>query len=150
MLDIFSSEDTGLYVVSLPVETEVAKIGGLEIWGYNKYIAKFRSDFSNPESMSYTVDNEFSFKMTGSSLSPRMAGLPFLTYTKLNGKLIRTIIEVGHKAEYGYKKLELNIFGAGKTADAMKRLGLGEKSPPVMAFRTDTLCAHLPRGTILN
>ena len=75
----------------------------------------------------------------------------WLFYFKLNGKLIRTIIEVGHKAEYGFRNdLELNIFGSGKTADAMKRLGLGEKSPPVLAFRTDTLCAHLPRGTILN
>jgi len=149
MLNFFSSEDTGLYVVTLPVETEGAWAGGREIWGYNKYVTKFQSDFSKPEEMAFTLDSEFSFKMTRSSFSPSIAGLPFLTYTKLGGKLIRTIIEVGHKAEYGFKDIELNIFGTGKTADAMKRLGLGELAP-LLAFRTDNLRSHLPRGTILS
>jgi len=149
MLDIFSSDDTGLYVVTLPVETEEAKAGGREIWGYNKYISKFKADFSKPESMSFTLGNEFSFKMSRSSFSPTVAGLPFLTYTKLKGSLVRTIVEVGHKAEYGFKDLELNIFGTGETADAMKKLGL-DSNVPVIAFRTDTLRAHLPRGTVLT
>lgn len=149
MLDTFSSVDTGLYIVTLPVETEAAKVGGREIWGYNKYTTKFQSDFSKPEAVAFKLDNEFSFKMNRSSFSPSIAGLPFLTYTKLDGKLIRTIVEVGHKAEYGFKDLELNIFGTGKTADAMKSLGLGELAP-VIAFRTDMLRAHLPRGTIIS
>jgi hypothetical protein len=145
MLRFYSSSDTGLYVVTLPVEVEGAKAAGRQIWGYNKYISEFSSDFTKPESMSFTLGKEFSFEMGRPSYGLTMAGLPFLTYTHLNGNLIRTVVEVGHKAHYGFKDLQLNIFGTGETADRMKRLGL-DRTSPLAAFRTDALHAHLPRG----
>lgn len=149
MLSSFSSPDTGLYVVTLPVETKKAEAGGREIWGYNKYISKFESNFNSPENMAFTLGSEFRFEMKRPSFGLTLAGLPFLTYTHLDGHLIRTVVEVGHQAHYGFRDVKLDIFGTGQTADRMKRLGLDTLSP-VAAFRTDTLKAHLPYGTRIS
>lgn len=149
MLSLFSSDDTGLYVVHLPLTTELAKAAGVEIWGYPKYVTTIESDFSKPDKMKFTLTGEFTFKMSQSSFSPSISALPFLTYTKLNGKLVRTFVETASKAEYGFKDAELNIFGKGTTADAMKKLGLDMMSP-FTCFRSDTLRALLDRPKVLG
>ena len=44
MLSLFTQDDSGLYVVTLPVTTAGAKAAGREIWGYNKYLASTTSN----------------------------------------------------------------------------------------------------------
>ena len=43
MLSLFGQEDSGLYVVTLPVTTQVSVAGGREVWGFPKYLAEMRS-----------------------------------------------------------------------------------------------------------
>merc|ERR1712032_80921 len=94
MLDLYAQDTTGLYVVTLPVSTKEAMVAGKEIWGYNKYLAEFESDFASPEKMSFSLVGEFSMAMSASGFrTPSLPGLPFLTYTVLDGALVRTIVE---------------------------------------------------------
>merc|ERR1711920_64355 len=125
-------------------------VAGKEIWGYNKYLAEFESDFASPEKMSFSLVGEFSMAMSASGFrTPSLPGLPFLTYTVLDGALVRTIVEVGHKAAFGFSFFNLEITGMGETANKMKALRL-DNLDPVAAFRTDTLNAHLPAGKVLK
>merc|ERR1712086_1240598 len=118
-----------------------------EIWGYNKYLSKFHSDFSKTESMSFTLGNEIDFKMSRPTLGWTMAAPPFITFTQLHEKLLRTVVEVGHKVQYGYSSIELNVIGRGRTADIIAKLGL-DKAAPVGAFRSETLKSCLPLGVV--
>lgn len=109
------------------------------------------SNFGSERKMSFRLGEEFAFEHDfggGSGLAFSMAGLPFLTYTEHEGKLMRTRVQVGHKAEWG-GTCKLDIIGTADkmlpTADKMRQLGL-DKSGCVAVFRTDTLKAHLPRG----
>eukprot|EP00747_Dinoflagellata_sp_TGD_P224649 gnl/TRDRNA2_/TRDRNA2_97379_c0_seq1.p1 gnl/TRDRNA2_/TRDRNA2_97379_c0~~gnl/TRDRNA2_/TRDRNA2_97379_c0_seq1.p1 ORF type:complete len:181 (+),score=20.45 gnl/TRDRNA2_/TRDRNA2_97379_c0_seq1:65-544(+) len=143
MLKLYSSIDTGLYIVTLPVETPIALEGRL--LGYPKYQSDFKCNFTSPEAMSYTVGNEFTVRMKRPSYGVTMSGLPFVIYVDGLGSLYRAVIEVGHKALYGFSHVQLDIFGTGPSADKMKKLGL-DKISPLASFRTDELKAHLPRG----
>ena len=168
------SNDTGLYVSTLPVTTSEAKDAGKEIWGYNKYVSTMKTNFEESTFMTFKVGSEFTFELdsNGGSFLPTFttAGLPFLTYTehsdlgssssdssdsdssdssrKSEKKIMRTKVHVGHKNIWGGAS-KLEIIGKGPTANRMKQLKLDTLSP-VAVFRTDKLLAHLPRGVYVE
>ena len=144
MLSIFTQDDSGLYVVTLPVTTAGAKAAGREIWGYNKYLASTKSDFTDPKSASFELGGELTLTLEEGMLALPTPGLPFLTYTELKGQLMRTRVLVGHTARWG-GAVTLKI-KSGPTADKLKALGITSGSAPHAVFRTDTLQADLPRG----
>jgi len=143
-LSLFGEHETsGLYVVTLPVTTEGAMAAGREIWGYNKYLAKTTSDFTDPSAASFALAGELELKLTQGLTLPA-PGLPFLTFTERGGSLVRTRVLVGHSARWG-GTVELSL-AKGPTADKLKALGIASGSSPHAVFRTDTLQADLPRG----
>ncbi len=144
MLALYEQEDSGLYVVTLPVTTQVSVAGGREVWGFPKYLAEMRSDFSDPKRASFALEGEFEASLEQGFTVPT-PGLPFLTYTEQpNADITRTKIRVGHTFRWG-GALELNVHGDGPTATAIKKLGL-DASPALAIFRTDAVQADLPAG----
>jgi len=74
-LSLFGEHETsGLYVVTLPVTTEGAMAAGREIWGYNKYLAKTTSDFTDPSAASFALAGELELKLTQVARSDRATG----------------------------------------------------------------------------
>ena len=144
MLSLFSQEDSGLYVVTLPVTTEGAKAAGREIWGYNKYIAETVSDFTDPKKASFELRGELEFALEQGSFALPSPGIPFLTYTEgPKGRLVRTRVLVGNTVRWGgTADLRVSLGGNGETAKGLQALGMA----PHAVFRTDTLLADLPLG----
>lgn len=144
MLSLFEQDDSGLYVVTLPVTTAGAKAAGREIWGYNKYLASTKSDFTDAKRASFELGGELALTLEQGAMALPAPGLPFLTYTELGGQLMRTQVLVGHTARWG-GAVTLKV-KSGPTADKLKALGIASGSAPHAVFRTDTLQADLPRG----
>jgi hypothetical protein len=72
--------------------------------------------------------------------------LPVVTYTAQRGRLLRTVIEVNHRASWGTGAgAHLELLGDGPTASSLRALGLAGKKP-LASFRTDTFRARLPAG----
>jgi hypothetical protein len=85
------------YVVNLPVTTAVANRAGREIWGYNKFVAAIdvRSDGKKFSTILRDAENEIVGALEGSR-GPSIPTPPsdILTFTLLNGRVIKTIIQV--------------------------------------------------------
>ena len=86
-----------IYVVNLPVTTERASRAGREIWGYNKFVAAIEVE-SDGKNFSTILDD-----LDGGTISTiegrRGASIPappsdIVTFTLLNGKIIKTIVRV--------------------------------------------------------
>ena len=152
-LHICEQKGTGLYVSTLPVTTASAKAAGLEIWGYNKYVAGIKSRWQNDGIMKFQLTSEFTYALDSLGGSPylpsfTMSGLPFLTYSEHSGRIMRTRVHVGHKITWGGSS-KLQITGKGPTSNRMSKLKL-DKLSPIAVFRTDSLQAHLPRGEYVD
>jgi len=85
------------YVVNLPVTTAVAKRAGQEIWGYNKFVAAI--DVNSDGKKFSTILRDTENAVVGALEGSRGASIPtpptdILTFTLLNGKLIKTVIRV--------------------------------------------------------
>jgi hypothetical protein len=141
-------EDVGLYVACLPVNTQAALIAGRELWGFPKYIAGIKTAFK-PDSVEATLDREFVLSHSR-GLGLVTNGIPFITYTFIGHRLLRTIIDVRHRVRFGgARSVRLNVTGSGSTAAVISKLGL-DATPASFAFRTDSLSAVLPLGRELG
>lgn len=140
-----SQEETGLYVVNLPVTTEPARAAGVELWGYPKYVTTMETDFSAPDRCRIRLGDELEIThRRGFGL--KMKGLPFITWTVKDGRMLRTVIPVGHRVRYGgASSVAIEVLGDGPTAKTVRALGL-DATKASYAFRTDAMRAVLPHG----
>jgi Acetoacetate decarboxylase (ADC) len=86
-----------MYVANLPVTTTVARHAGRELWGYNKFVAAIdvKSDGDNFSTTLNDLENATICAFEGR----RGASVPappadILTFSLLNGRLIKTVIRV--------------------------------------------------------
>jgi hypothetical protein len=82
------------YVVNLPVTTAVANRVGQELWGYNKFVAAIDIKSDRNEFSTTVRDTD---SATIAVLEGRLGALPpadILTFTLLEGRLIKTLIRV--------------------------------------------------------
>jgi hypothetical protein len=137
-------EEQAIWVVNLPVTTEVARAGGVDVWGYPKYVTTMETEFA-PKSVRFKLGNELEIGMqSGFGLSVK--GIPFVTFTQKDGRFLRTIIEVDHAVKFGgASTVKIRRLGDGPTTATMEKLGLFERAPWA-AQRTDRLRAELPPG----
>lgn len=144
MRDMKTQEDTGLYVVNLPVTTQAAFAAGVELWGYPKYVTGITSEFSESGVRSVLAGE---LEITaGRGRGLKTAGLPFCTFTLQGDTILRTVVEVGHKARWGGSgSARLQVIGDGPTARSVEALGLAGARASFM-FRTDAMRAILPFG----
>src|SRR5215510_5918077 len=85
------------YVVNLPVTTAVANRAGREIWGYNKFVAAI--DVKSEGKKFSTILRDSENVLVGALEGRRGASIPtpptdILTFTLLNGRVIKTVIRV--------------------------------------------------------
>lgn len=140
--DMRDQESQGIWVMNLPVTTEAARAAGVELWGYPKYVSRIATDFME-RSATARLGDEVRLHV-GQLGGPPMAGLPLVTFTEREGRLIRTVIEVSYTARWG-RDARVEILGDGPTARSLRALGLVGKKP-LAAFRTDDFRAVLPAG----
>jgi acetoacetate decarboxylase len=137
-------EDMGMYVVNLPVSSRAALTAGVEIWGFPKYVTGIATSFQ-PDRIQVTLENEFVLTHSR-GFGFEIQGIPIITYTFRNNRLLRTIVEVGHRMRFGgAHSIRLRINGDGPTAATAKALGL-DAIRPTFAFRTEGWKAVLPEG----
>jgi hypothetical protein len=85
------------YVVNLPVTTAVSNRAGREIWGYNKFVAAI--DVKSEGKKFSTILRDTENVLVGALEGSRGASIPtppsdILTFTLLNGRVIKTVIRV--------------------------------------------------------
>jgi hypothetical protein len=83
--------------VNLPVTTAVANRAGREIWGYNKFVAAI--DVKSEGKKFSTILRDTENVLVGALEGSRGASIPtpptdILTFTLLNGRVIKTVIRV--------------------------------------------------------
>jgi hypothetical protein len=141
-------EDMGMYVVNLPVTSRAALTAGVELWGFPKYVTGIASSFQQ-DRIQFTLENEFTLTHSR-GFGFEIDGIPIITYTFLKNRLLRTIVEVGHRMRFGgARSIRLSINGDGPTAATAKALGL-DAARPSFAFRTEAWKAVLPAGEDLG
>lgn len=143
--DMASEPDAGLVVTNLPVTTGEACAAGVELWSYPKYVTGIETDF-RPDGTTITLQGEL--RLTAPpQRGPSLKGLPFVTWTSHHGRLLRTVVKTGHDARWGLgRRVELEVLGAGPTADTVEALGMAGRGTAVATFRTDRMLAILPHG----
>jgi hypothetical protein len=136
--------EQAIWVVNLPVTTEAARAGGVDVWGYPKYVTPIETEFGE-RGVKARLGDELSVEMkSGFGIGTR--GLPFVTFTAKGGRTLRTIIDVDHNVHFGgASSVKLSRLGDGPTSKTVEALDLFGKTPWV-AQRTDSLRAVLPFG----
>jgi hypothetical protein len=141
-------EDMGMYVVNLPVTSREALTAGVEFWGFPKYVTGIATSFQQNR-IQVTLENEFALTHSR-GFGFEIEGIPIITYTFLKNRLLRTIVDVGHRMRFGgARSIRLSIKGNGPTAATAKALGL-DVVRPTFAFRTEGWKAVLPAGKDLG
>lgn len=136
--------EQALWVLNLPVDTELARAGGVEVWGYPKYCTSIETHFS-AEGVRIALAEEFEL-VSSTSTSIARSGLPFVTYTRHEDRLLRTVVDVSSRARWsGGGSTSLRIKGEGPTAATLRALDLDGRTP-LAVFRDDALKATLPAG----
>jgi hypothetical protein len=133
--------------VTLPVTTDAACAVGREIWGYPKYVAPIETRFADEVFVKLGDELELTLpKLHG----PMTSSIPVVTYTALEGRLMRTVVETQTKLRWGLgRRGRVKLLGEGRTSDALRRLGLTDATP-LLAFRCDAFRAVLPAGDDLG
>lgn len=143
-LDMSADADQGIWVVNLPVTTQAACTAGVDLWGYPKYVTPIATSFEEDGARARLGD-ELTLSL-GRLHGPSLPGFPIVTYSAQRGRLLRTVIEVRHRARWGTGLgARLDLHGDGPTAASLRALGLDGKKP-LASFRTDAFRARLPAG----
>ncbi len=141
-------EEQALYVVDLPVTTESACAAGRELWGFPKYVTPIDTEFAR-HGVRVRVGRELCVS-AGRFRGPGVKGFPFVTYSVLDGELIRTVTEVRHWVRWSRgRATRVEITGKGPCANTIHTLGL-DGARAAAAFRTDAMRAALPHGVNLG
>ncbi len=139
-----SVENAGIFVFNLPLTREVPCVVGQELWGYPKYVTGIQTSFRDNQ-VDAELENEFSLSHR-SGFGPTVKGVPFVTYTMQNRRLIRTAMDAKYRAKIGLgDRVQLKLLGQGPTATTVKALGL-ETMQPMLTLRTDSMQFELPEG----
>lgn len=140
--------DYGSTFLNLPVTTPSACAAGREIWGYPKYVVGIDTEFS-AEGVRVVQHGELELR-SGPAGWLETPGIPFVLMSTLDGKVVRTVVETGHKLQWGGgDSVELSRLGSGPTADNLEALGLfGQK--PAFVWRALHMRSILPQGATLE
>ncbi|MEI8257515.1 MAG: acetoacetate decarboxylase family protein, partial [Deltaproteobacteria bacterium] len=142
----------GAWVVDLPVTTAAANAAGRELWGYPKFVTAIPFRMRGRDVETSVLDPETRAPIV--TLAGRMGpGLPapplgLMTYSRLDGALVRTHIDVrgwvtAHPA--GTVRLSVGPSTHGM-AERLRALGLVD-ARPVLLLRTDRFQSKLHAGT---
>jgi len=143
-LDMGAQDDQGIWVVNLPVTSEGARAAGVELWGYPKYVTPIATTFG-PSGAHVRLGDELELSI-GALGGPTLRAMPVVTYTERGGRILRTRIDVDHRARWGRgAATKLSVLGDGPVARTVRALGI-DRTPAIAAFRTDAFRGRLPAG----
>jgi hypothetical protein len=139
-----TNKDAALLILNLAVNTQIALVAGIELWGYPKYLADIKTKFQRSR-VDISVGSEFSLThSSGIGCSIKCPALA--TYSIQKDRVIRTVIECAHRIRLGgARSVSLELGGGGPTADSLRHLGLAGLRP-WLAFRSDAERMILPLG----
>ena len=141
-------EEAGIYIINLPVTTERAYAGGIEIWGLPKYVTGIEVSF-RPDKVAGSLQNELELTST-KVLGVSSKSFPLVLYSIKNDRLLKTVAEIGGKCHYCRgQETTVRILGEGPTANNIKALGL-DAVKPSLAIRSDNPQGILPIGKDLG
>lgn len=120
----------GLYVHHLPVTTELARVGGIEIWGYPKFLAEITFEEAG-ESLRCRLRAEGKDIITleVEELATGSRSMDWHTYTVKGDELLKTRIQV--QGEIGMSTLRggaTYTLGDHPIADELRSLDIGDKA----------------------
>lgn len=127
----------GMYVVDLPVTTAIASAAGRELWGFPKFVTRLPIGLHGRDLEAMVLDPDggeictFAGRMgPGVPVPP----LSLMTYTRLDGRLVRTHVDVrGRSTMRAAGTLRLHIgTSPHPMAVRLRALGLGRARPTVL------------------
>lgn len=153
------AKDIGAYIVKMSSNTMASQDSLSEIWNYPSYLATIKTDFTNTDRVSVTLQSEIRMKLdsNGGSFLPTLttASVPLTTLSEERGgggrknqkKILRTTQVTGHKVVWG-GALKLNVLGTGPISNKLKQLKLDQLSP-LGVWRADAVLARRDVGGLL-
>jgi hypothetical protein len=127
-----------LYILHLPIDTEVAHRAGVEIWGYNKFLASIDiAGSGNDFSMAISdPDNVTIARFKGTrTASVSMPPNDIVTFSVLDGQLIRTAVKMMTPSQLGGGVFSLKTGGSGHPmAGSLRTLGLDGLNPVLVQY----------------
>jgi Acetoacetate decarboxylase (ADC) len=144
LMSLANVEDAGWYVVNLAVSTGFACAAGRELWGYPGYVTQVDTEFDRDEVQ--VILNEELVLEHRSRFGITVPGRPFVYFSELEGRLLRTVVPVEHNQSMGgARSVRIQLTGDGPTADMIRQLGL-DRRRPMFAARADHVKLTLPLG----
>jgi hypothetical protein len=142
-----------IYVANLPVTTAAANRAGREIWGYNKFVAaiQVRRDGNNFSTILRDTDGAAICTFEGSfGALVQAPPTDIVTFTQLDGKLLKTLIQVLTPARVGSGEGFMLSVGTSRhpMAKNLRTLGL-DGARPVGVNYSDPFQALLFPGRAL-
>ncbi len=132
-------ESFGSYVLDLPVTTPAARAAGCEIWGYPKFVTELPIEFDGEHFKGQVLDPEGKLIMElsgerGHVLPEEVPGMAVVTYSVLDGRLLRTRVETRSQCETsGGGAVRLAIGDSPhRMAKNLRDLGLDSQTPKLM------------------
>ena len=144
LADLRRVEAAGLFVVNLPVTTQEAFAAGSELWGYPKYVASIDTKFEE-DHVHVALGDELEVSI-GHRGMLRTPGFPLVLYSTLGDRILRTIVDVDFKVDWGgASSTKITLKNEGPTSKTLAHLGM-DALKPSFAFRTNEFCSLLPLG----
>lgn len=144
----------GMFVAELPVTTAAAHAAGRELWGYPKIVTPIDFQLRGRE-LDCAVRDEAGAplcRLAGrSGGGVRLAAPNLMTYTRLDGKLLRTVIDLRgrmHNAAAGSVRLDCGR-GDHHLSQHLRQLGLQDAAPLLLQCGVG-LQALLPAGEVVR
>jgi hypothetical protein len=141
-------QDAGWFIVNLPVTTGFTCAAGRELWGFPKYVTRIDTEFDRKGAEiilgeELVIEHRARFGIT-------MPTPPYVFFSELDGRMLRTIVPVEHKLRMGgASSVRVHVTSDGPTASSVRRLGLHQRRP-MLAARVDHLKFVLPLGVTIG
>jgi hypothetical protein len=145
----------GAWVVDLPVTTGLANAAGRELWGYPKFVTEipFHLDGRRFDSSVMDPDDGTTICTLAGVAGPGVPAPPLslMTYTRLDGALVRTHVDVrGAVTARAAGSLRLHVGGSRhRMAEHLRRLGLADARPRLVLM-TERFQSRLHAGQLVG
>ena len=122
--------EPGVYCLHLPVTTEMARWGGVAIYGFPKIMAEIDWEYGkNSSSCAVWHDGKTVAKLTVNKLETKIVTQKSICYTCKDGSILKSLVEtegqVGVARDPAGAKIEL---GDHKIAEDLKQLGISHEA----------------------
>ncbi|RME88407.1 MAG: hypothetical protein D6767_10230 [Candidatus Hydrogenedentota bacterium] len=143
-----------MYVIDLPVTTPQANAAGREIWGYPKFVTDIPIRWGENRFSGEVKDSNGGSIVTMSGDIHKGFNLPafdLTTLTNLNGKRVRTVVDVRGTIKYCLRpNVEVTVGSSSHPmADHIRQLEIGKHFPIISGYSRHNWQSRLNEGTFV-